>query len=378
MNLFLLTILAAYSGMHVYTFLKARGALGFGWGPGLALAAVMLCMVPALFLIRLLERQGFEAGAMTLSYVAYTWMAVLFLFFCGSLAVDVVNLLLRVAGWIGGAAFTPRPVPPRISFVATLGIALVIAAYGYVEALCIRTERLEIATAKLPAGIDRLTVAQISDVHLGLIVRASRLRRILEIVQAEKPDVFVSNGDLVDAEINHLPGLREALREIRPRYGKFAVTGNHEFYAGLDKALEFTRAAGFTLLRGEAADAGPIVVAGVDDPTASQVLGERPASDRQVLSTLDRAKFILFLKHQPRPDPDAVGAFDLMLSGHTHRGQIWPFRYLTQLFFPLNAGHYDLGQGSVVYVSRGTGTWGPPIRFLSPPQVTIIELVRKP
>jgi uncharacterized protein len=377
MNLFLLTILVAYGGMHVYAFLRARAALGFGWGPGLALAAVMLCMVPALFLIRLLERQGLEICAMALSYVAYTWMAVLFLFVCGSLAVDLANLLLRAGGWLGGSASGLRPVPPRIAFAVTLGAALVIAGYGYVEALNIRTERLVVETAKLPAGTDRLTIAQISDVHLGLIVRSSRLRRILEIVKAEKPDIFVSSGDLVDAEINHLPGLRESLQEIRPRYGKFAVTGNHEYYAGLDKALEFTQAAGFTLLRGEAVEAGPIVVAGVDDRTALQVAGVRPASDRQVLSQLDRAKFILFLKHQPQPDPDTVGAFDLMLSGHTHRGQIWPFRHFTQLFYPLNAGRYDLGQGSVLHVSRGTGTWGPPIRFLSPPQVTIVELVRK-
>jgi predicted MPP superfamily phosphohydrolase len=377
MNLFLLTVFVVYGGMHVYAFLKARSALGFGWGPGLALGAVMLCMVPALFLIRLLERQGLELGAMALSYVAYTWMAVLFLFFCGALAIDLVNLLLRSAGWLGGSASVLRPIPARFSFAATLGMALVIAAYGYVEALNIRTERLVIETAKLPAGIDRLTIAQISDVHLGLIVRASRLRRILQIVKAEQPDVFVSTGDLVDAEINHLPGLRELLQDIRPRYGRFAVTGNHEYYAGLDKALEFTRGAGFTLLRGAAVDAGPIVVAGVDDRTALQAAGERPASDRQVLSQLDRAKFILFLKHQPQPDPDTVGAFDLMLSGHTHRGQIWPFRYFTELFYPLNAGRYDLGQGSVLHVSRGTGTWGPPIRFLSPPQVTIVELVRK-
>jgi hypothetical protein len=167
------------------------------------------------------------------------------------------------------------------------------------------------------------------------------------------------------------------LRGIKPRYGKFAVTGNHEYYAGLDKALEFTRGAGFSLLHGASVDIGPIVIAGVDDRTGVQVRGERPVSDRQVLSKLDRAKFVLFLKHQPDPEPDALGAFDLMLSGHTHRGQIWPFTYFTMLFYPLNAGRYDLGQGSILYVSRGTGTWGPPIRFLSSPQVTIVELVRK-
>ncbi len=376
MSLFILTVLVFYGGMHLYAFLKARSALGFGWGSGLALAGIMLCMISAVFLIRLLERRDLEISAMALSYVAYTWMAVLFLYVCGSLVFDLANFLLRLPEWIGGSTSLLRPVPPRISFYVPLGVAVLIAAYGYLDALNIRTERLIIETAKLPAGTDRLTVAQISDVHLGLIVRSFRLRRILEAVVAAKPDLLVSSGDLVDAQINHLPGLREMLREIQPRYGKFAVTGNHEYYAGLDKALEFTRASGFTLLRGEAVDVGPIVIAGVDERTAVQMLGLRPAPDREVLSKLDRAKFTLFLKHQPDPDPDALGGFDLMLSGHTHRGQIWPFTYFTLLFYPLNAGRYDLGQGSMLYVSRGSGTWGPPIRFLSPPQVTIVELVR--
>ena len=377
MSLFIFTIFVLYGGMHVYAFLKARSALGFGWGPGLALTAFMLCMIPALFLIRLLERQEFEFSARALSHVAYTWMAVVFLFFCGSLVFDLVNLVLRAPEWVGGPGSFLRPISRRISFFIPLALSLLIAIYGYFDALNIRTERLVVETTKLPDGMDKLTIAQISDVHLGLIVRSSRLRRILETVEAAKPDVFVSNGDLVDAQINHLPGLQEMLRGIKPRYGKFAVTGNHEYYAGLDKALEFTRGAGFSLLHGASVDVGPIVIAGVDDRTATQMSRQRPASDREVLSKLDRAKFVLFLKHQPDPEPDALGAFDLMLSGHTHRGQIWPFTYFTMLFYPLNAGRYDLGQGSILYVSRGTGTWGPPIRFLSPPQVTIVELVRK-
>lgn len=376
MSLFILTIFVLYGGMHVYAFLKARSALGFGWGPGLALAVFMLCMIPAVFLVRMLERHEFEGGARALSSVAYTWMAVLFLFFCASVAFDLVNLLLRVPARMGWERSLLSPVPPRLSFCIALALSLLVAMYGYYEALNIRTERLVIETAKLPEGTDKLTIAQISDIHLGLIVRAPRLRRILEAVSAGKPDILVSSGDLVDAQINHLPGLQEMLQEIQPRYGKFAVTGNHEYYAGIEKALEFSRQSGFTLLRSGETDVGPIVVAGVDDRTAVQVLGERPVSDREVLSKLGRGKFILFLKHQPDPDRDAVGFFDLMLSGHTHGGQIWPFTYFTRLFYLLNAGRYDLGRGSILYVSRGTGTWGPPIRFLSPPEVTIVELVR--
>jgi uncharacterized protein len=377
MTLFFFFIFFVYGGVHVYAFLKARQALGFGLGAGIAVSLFMLAMVGAVFLIRTLERHDLEVSARTLSWVAYLWMAAVFLYFCSSLAFDFANLVLRVPVWLGIQSEFIRPLPPRFSFAVSLALSLLICVYGYFDAQNIRTDRLVIETDRLPKGTDRLTIAQISDVHLGLIIRCDRLVSILEVVKAAKPDVFISTGDLVDAQINHLPGLRELLQEIHAKYGKFAITGNHEYYAGLDTALEFTRQSGFTMLRGESKDIGPIVIAGVDDRAAVQTKTGTPKADREALAGTDRSrKFILFLKHQPHPDADAIGMYDLMLSGHTHKGQIWPFTYFSRRAHPLHAGRYDIGKGSIVYTSRGTGTWGPPIRFLSPPEVTVIELVR--
>jgi hypothetical protein len=376
MSLFFITFFAIYGGAHAYAFLKARQALGFGWGAGAGLAAFMLCMTMAPFLIRVLERSGYDITARGLSYVGYVWMAVLFLFFCGAVLADLYNLLVRLSGWAGLKGPAPL-LPTRASFFGCLALSLSVSVYGYFDARNIRTERLVIETAKLPAGIDRLTIAQISDVHLGLIVRNERLGLILDKVEAVKPDIVVSTGDLVDGQIDGMLRLAERLRRVKPRFGKFAVTGNHEYYAGIEKALEFTKQAGFTLLRGEALGAGAINIAGVDDPTGVQMKIEKPVSEKELLSGLDRSKFTLFLKHRPRIDREAEGFFDLQLSGHTHKGQIWPFTYVSMISYPLNDGRYDLSGGAVLYVSRGSGTWGPPIRFLSPPQVTIIELVRK-
>jgi predicted MPP superfamily phosphohydrolase len=376
MSLFILTFFTLYGGMHLYAFVKARSALHFGAGAGTGLAFFMLLMTVAPFLIRALERSDYEIAARALSYIGYLWLAVLFLFLCASLVFDLYALTVRAAGWAKAPIAMPRVAPPA-SFWISLGVALAVCVYGYFEALSIRTERLVIATEKLPPGTDRLRIAQISDVHLGLIVRCDRLVAILEKVNEAKPDVFVATGDLVDAQINHLPGLRELFQDIKPRFGKFAITGNHEYYAEIEKSLEFIQHSGFTLLRGEARDIGPIIIAGVDDRTAAQMNLPRPATDREILGNLDRKKFVLFLKHQPHPDPDAIGLFDLMLSGHTHQGQIWPFRYFVQRAHPLLAGRYEVGKGSVVHTSRGSGTWGPPIRFLSPPEVTVIELVKK-
>ena len=377
MILFILTIFTIYGGVHAYVFLKARSVFTFGPLVGAALGLFMLFMVFAIFLVRTLETHEYELPAQMLSYVAYFWMAAVFLFFCGSLFFDGLTLVTRAVGWITRNDISSYLVPVKTTFSISLGLALAICAYGYFEAKDIRTERLVLETAKLPAGVDRLVIAQISDVHLGLINRRERFSPMMKAVKDANPDLFVVTGDLVDAQINHLPGLADMLREIQAPYGKYAIMGNHEYYAGPEKSLAFIRLAGLTMLRDKAVTDGPITIVGVDDRTAVQLKIGHASSENKLLSGLSRDKFILYLKHQPRIDSSTIGLFDLQLSGHTHKGQIFPFTLLTRLTFPLNAGNYDLGKGSLLHVSRGTGTWGPPIRFLAPPEVTIIELVRK-
>jgi uncharacterized protein len=180
----------------------------------------------------------------------------------------------------------------------------------------------------------------------------------------------------VDGQINNLGGLAELFKEVTPRFGKFAVTGNHEFYAGLNQALEFTEQSGFKVLRGESSIvAGLVTIAGIDDPARGWVnMPGRPA-EKEVLSLIPQGTFIVFLKHRPAVEPRSIGMFDLQLSGHVHKGQIFPFNLLTHLFYPVKSGYSTLPQNSSLYVSRGTGTWGPPIRFLAPPEVTVIELI---
>ncbi len=378
MILFILTVFSIYGGVHAYAFLKARSAFAFGPVVGIALASFMLFMVFAIFLVRTLEFHEYHVLARALSFIAYFWMAVLFFFFCGSLVFDGIWLITRTAGSITRSDVSPFLVPGKISFFIILGLSIAICAYGYFEAKDIRIERLVIETTKLPDGIEKLVIVQISDVHLGLINQRNRLGPMIKAVREAKPDLFVVTGDLVDAQVNQLTGLADMLGEVKAKHGKFAIMGNHEYYAGSEKSIAFIQEAGLMLLRDETINAGPITIVGVDDRTAEQLKLGRQLSETKLLAGLPRDKFILFLKHQPYIDPETIGLFDLQLSGHTHKGQLFPFTLLVRLMFPLIAGTYDLGKGSLLHVNRGTGTWGPPIRFLSPPEVTVIELVRKP
>jgi predicted MPP superfamily phosphohydrolase len=370
MAAFVLFFVLTYSAMHalVYYHLRRLWA-GHTLVPYLVIG-FMLGMVLAPLGVRVLETRGFPTLAQGLAYIGYSWMGFVFLSFCGFAALSALGLLQRLAGlWVRFPVVNPG------SRCATLAVLIAVAltcGYGALEAWNIRVERIRIETGKLPPDVPRLTIAQISDVHLGLIVRAARLERILEQVRAAAPDLLISTGDLVDGQLDHMSELFELLRDIQPRFGKYAITGNHEFYAGLEEALEFTRRAGFTVLRDEiAGDGAPICVAGVDYRFRGAPDGELP-----LLKAADCDRFVLFLKHTPVVRPETLGLFDLQLSGHTHRGQIFPFGLVTRIIYPMQAGFHRLDRGSHLYTSRGSGTWGPPMRVGSPPEVTIIELVR--
>jgi len=376
MTLFLIAFFLIYGGMHAYSFLKARSALLFGFGPGLALAIFMLVMVVSPLIVRTLELAEYDSAAVALAHVCYIWMGILFLFVVGSLTLDFIRLIdILVHSTAGGRSSSFLPYQ-RLFFYLPIAMALLVSLYGFFEAKNIRTERVTIMSKKIPKEIGRLRLVQISDVHLGLMVRGKRLDSILKVVRDESPDILISTGDLVDGMMAHVNGLSGKIAGISTKYGKYAVTGNHEFYAGIDHAAAFARKAGFRLLRGEAIDIGGfITVAGVDDSAGRAFKMAREITEEKLLTGLPENRFTILLKHRPDVDNGAADLFDLQLSGHTHKGQLFPFALIVRLFHPHLAGKYDLAGGAVLYVNRGTGTWGPPMRFLSPPEVTVIDLV---
>jgi predicted MPP superfamily phosphohydrolase len=378
MSLFFITFFTLYGLIHFYAFLKARAALSLNIHESILLILFMALMTFAPAIIHYLERFELEFLARIMSYAAYLWMGVLVLFFSLAVCIDIYRLLIYLGSLAASRDLSSLYPSAKIAFFLPLLFALAAAGYGFFEAKDIRLEHVTVASSRIPEGTDRFRIVQISDVHLGLIVRESRLQKILAKVKEANPDLLVCTGDLVDGQINNLRGLAEILQSIQPAYGKFAVTGNHEYYAGLQQSLAFIRKSGFTILRGQSADInGVITLAGVDDPTGIQLNGSGGNTEQKLLSGLDHDKFIILLKHRPLINDHSLGLFDLQLSGHTHKGQIFPFNLVTKLYYPRHAGYLALPGGSYLYTSRGSGTWGPPIRFLSPPEVTVIDLVRE-
>lgn len=363
---------------HLYLFIKFRNAFPLETAGSAALGLFLLFMALSpmtsyiLTLRADLKKRPFASAVM---FSAFMWMGFLILFFFASISLDLYNLGVRLAGLALHKEIGNTIISPQSVFLIPFILSICLNIYGYFAAGDLRVERLTIETSKLPDGIDRLTIAQISDAHLGFIVRDKMLDKIINKILPEDPDLIVSTGDLIDGGTQLIRPFAERLRDLNARLGKFAVIGNHEFYSGIKNSLRFLEEAGFTVLRGSGVTVDGIInIAGFDDAE-----GRRKnitfESEKKILSSMPSGLFTLLLKHKPDVVKDSLGLFDLQLSGHTHKGQIFPINIAVRLFFYPHSSYKKLPNGSAINVSGGAGTAGPPIRLFSPPEITIIELL---
>jgi predicted MPP superfamily phosphohydrolase len=365
--------IALYGGLHYYVYKKIIIVVPFGhW----SIITILGFLIFTPFLVALLTNAGHTALATPLAWVGYSWMGFVFLFFTFSVVLDLYRLLTKAGGRLFGVEVSALmlPSPYYLVFVAAV-LTLMATGYGFFAARQINVEWIHIPTSKLDRTFDSFRIVQISDLHLGLLSDEMRLRHLIETIRSVQPDVVVSTGDLVDMQLDHLGKFADLLHELKPQFGKFAVTGNHEAFAGLDQALAFTRRAGFTILSYDGIKVNNVInIVGVDDPAISNSMKISTPDERYLLHQYPKEEFTVLLKHQPVVDPASLKWFDLQLSGHTHGGQIFPFTLLTKLIYPAKTGLSRVGENTWLYVSRGIGTWGPPIRFLAPPELTVIEL----
>ena len=266
------------------------------------------------------------------------------------------------------------------SAIAVPVLGLVITALGFLNARrTARVKTVDIALPGLPAALHGFTIVQISDVHVGPTIRARYVQGIVEAVNRLKPDMVAITGDLVDGSVAELGAQVAPLASLVSRHGSFFVTGNHEYYSGVGPWIIELRRIGINVLLNqhvviEHGDA-KLVLAGVADYTAAH-FDESHRSDAQAaLLGAPTLSTKVLLAHQPRSAAAAEKAgFHLQLSGHTHGGQFLPWTFFVQLQQPFTAGLHKLGQ-MWVYVSRGTGYWGPPKRFGAPSEITQLRLM---
>ena len=362
---FLSVAFLIYGVMHLYALSKVW--LAFPHTSPLTMALVLwgFIMTFSPLMVWQIERLNWHNATIAASWVVYIWMGLLFLFCSIALVFDLGHGLVLLIGikW---------PLNESMALLTVGLLAFAMLGYGFVEARQINVEEIKITTPKLSPAIGRVTIAQVSDLHLGVMLGDEFLDRVIARLRELHPDIVVATGDIVDGQGDDLNEMARHFHAYKPPKGAYAIIGNHEVYAGLDSSLRFLRSAGFTVLRGESAAAGGIILVGVDDPSAGAFGQEARVDTSKALASASKGDYIVLLNHQP--GVDTVTSFDLQLSGHIHGGQIFPFGLLTRFVYGVSTGLTQLADGRRLYVSRGAGTWGPPIRFFAAPEITLITI----
>jgi len=360
-------LISVITVVHVYVFwrttsvpfLKSFFQKKYIIGTGILLWALF-------FVGRVYGHSGTGDLARILELVGMNWMAALFLIFVSFLAVDCATgfgfLLPRLAPSFRGLALVAGGVLSAIALVQGLRAPVI--------------QNYEVEIPGLPVELNGTVIIAMSDLHIGSLLDKQWLENRIIQVQAEQPDLVVLLGDLFEGHGQPQDELLPILRRLSAPLGVWAVNGNHENYRH-NKSSPLIKDAGFQLLRNRWTEVRPgLILAGVDDLTAIHRSGQesdfisKTLEDRPLVTTI-------LLTHTPwQYEKAAQAGVDLMLSGHTHGGQIWPFDYLVKRYYPLLEGRYEVDNMTVI-VCRGTGTWGPRMRLWRPSEILRITLNTK-
>lgn len=373
---FLLIWIIIYGSLHAYVLWKANHLFRSWNGCLWILAALCVFMVFAPILIHVLDRRGILHWAQPLAMAGYFWMGIILWLFFYLLLMDIWNGGAHIAGFFQPGARAAQ-LAPRLSMALAFGATLATCVFGMWNAANIKLHTYRIPLASLAPGTEPIRIAQISDVHVGLIVRSGRMRKILRVVEEAKPHVLVCTGDMTDASYHAMKEVTDVLAPVRPPLGKYAVLGNHEHYAGLGHSMAFLQECGFEVLRNATADVGSSLrLVGVDDPASGTGMQALRQAEQDLLKKSEpKGRATVLLKHRPVVNGESEGLFDLQLSGHSHGGQILPMGYFVLLQYPMGPKLKHLGESKgAFYVSSGTGTWGPPMRLFAPAEVALFIL----
>ncbi|MBZ4663706.1 MAG: putative phosphohydrolase [Caloramator sp.] len=305
-----------------------------------------------------------------ISLIGSYYIAVLFYVMIAFFLVDILRFALKIL--VKGYE-TPTALAYANIFVAAFIMLLIII--GTINALNTKVTEYKLTTKK---EVDKdLNIVMVSDVHLGTIITERRLNKLVNLINSQSPDIVIFAGDLIDDDINIFEKRRyvDVLKNIKSKYGVYAVLGNHEYISrDIEKVKKCYYEAGIELLIDDVKKVGGVYLVGRDDLSSSRVNGKERRSIKDLVEGLNKNEYIMVVDHQPRNIQEVKEAgVDLQLSGHTHKGQFFPINYITGKIYDIDHGIMHDGDFTLV-VSSGYGTWGPPIRVATMSEIVSIKV----
>jgi len=368
---------SVYGSANYYVFVRGRLFFPAGTLAGTVYLPAFLLVALAYPAGRIVERYVINGATGLLVGLGSLWLAALLYFVLSLGAIDLVRGLVRLAGFrLPGAGSQLA----SMTAVALCSLILLAVVGGAVNGRNPRLRTFEIDIPlrgrPLPEVPNPLIIGVASDIHIGNTMGPEKLGRIVDLLNSTDADIVLLVGDTVDEDLAPVlkRDLGKKLLQIRSRLGVFAVTGNHEYIGGAEKACQYLAAHGVKVLRDESIDARGLWLIGREDPSIKWIANRERVALPALIQRAQPSGPVILLDHQPFHLEQAVeSGVDFQLSGHTHRGQLWPFSLITRAIYEKDWGYLRKGK-TQYYVSCGVGTWGPPVRTTSRPEIVVLRL----
>lgn len=356
--IFLSVVSLVYFGMHYFVYRNITRSMILSGTPKTVLKIFFICSGLSFFLLEFLSR---VIDVSWLKYYAYIWLGLISIAF-----------FVFIWQWLLGKVFPQQKKMLAVIALAVIGIIAIISLINGLQRPVVR--HYTIPLKKLPPHLAGFSIVQLSDLHLESFKSRNMITDIVRRANSLNPDLIVITGDLLEGDAREEEYFYKQLLNLKAKHGVLAVTGNHEFYAGVDMFMEMARRSNIKVLRNDlTVVADELQIIGLDDAAARQFKLKGPDL-ASVIKKCDPRKPIVVLHHQPVGFDEAVKqGVGLQLSGHTHAGQIPPMDAVVWMYFKYHAGLFEK-EGSYIYTSPGTGYWGPPMRFLSRCEITHFTL----
>jgi len=355
-------------------YIYKRASQGIEGAPQLlfALRGIMLFLFLAYPVGRFLEKLWYSPISNFIHWAGAFWFAGMLYFVLALVALDIIRLLNMAFHFLPGTITENYIKIKLMTTYFVTAIVVVVVLIGHINAWNPKIVRKTIHINKKAGEIKELKIVAASDIHLGTIIGPRKTGKLVKTINELKPDIILFAGDVVDEDIEPVikQNLGKNLLALKAPLGVYAITGNHEYIGGAEKAVKYLNEHGLKVLR----DSSVLIndsfyLIGREDRDKNRYTQEKRKTVEQLVSNVDASKPLILLDHQPTQlDLAEEAGIDLQISGHTHHGQLWPFGYITQKVFEVSRGYKQKGN-SHFYVSTGFGTWGPPVRLGNRPEI---------
>jgi len=370
-------VLTIYFLVNYYIFIRGWQALPSGSKGRSIYIGLFLFLSLSYVAGRVLERFWLGPPANFLVWTGSFWLGAMIYFVIILVIIDLVrltNMALPIipSAWLNNTEYTRLVL---FGTVTTAVFALILSAH--INTWFPKVNRVEISLNGEKSEMPGVNIALVSDIHLGSLTPKNRISKMVSRINSLEPDIILLAGDILDEDVGPVihRDLGSAIKNLSAPLGVYGVTGNHEYIGGVDEAAEYLTSHGIHLIRDSVIKINnSFYLAGREDLTIERFSGRTRKSAQELLKDTGDDLPVILLDHQPfRLEKAAAAGADLQLSGHTHHGQLWPFNFITRAVYTISSGFGEV-DGMKVYVSSGIGTWGPPMRLGTRPEIVKIRV----